>query len=70
VQEKFVSIDNKFKKIDDSLSTFFVCENCGYDRVQGLSSYCPQCGNPIYEWNDDDGKPIKGWVPFVDRSKK
>jgi hypothetical protein len=66
VEEKFGSIDEKIKKIEEKTSGF-VCENCGYANVPALSSFCPQCGSPIYEWSDDEGQPVKGWKHWTDK---
>lgn len=60
MNNKFGEIDEKIKKIEEKTSGF-VCENCGYASVPALSSFCPQCGSPIYEWSDDSGDPVKGW---------
>lgn len=68
VSDKFGSIDEKIKKIEEK-TTEFLCENCGYQGVRALSSFCPNCGHPIYEWNDDDGTPIPGWKHWDDRNK-
>lgn len=68
VEDKFVFIEEKIKSIEDKTAEF-LCENCGYQGVRALSSYCPQCGSPIYEWKDNDGSPIKGWVHYSERNK-
>lgn len=66
VEEKFGYIDDKIKKIEEKTGGF-VCENCGYQLVQALSSFCPQCGSPIFEWTDDDGELVKGWKHWSER---
>ena len=68
VTEKFDSIDEKIKKIEEKTGTF-LCENCGYPNVPALSSYCPNCGSPIYEWSDDEGKPVSGWHHYSEKEK-
>jgi rubrerythrin len=69
VQSKFSEIDAKIAKLDER-SEVFVCEKCGYPKVPGLSSYCPQCGAKIPSWNTDDGEPIPGWVPYWELHKE
>lgn len=68
VEDKFQNIDDKIKKIEEKQSDL-VCDKCGYIGVPALSSYCPQCGASIYNWNDDDGQPIKGWKHWTERNK-
>lgn len=63
VERQFADIDNKVKDIQENLQ-YFVCEYCGYDRVRPLSSFCPNCGHRIESWDDDDGRPVKGWEPY------
>jgi hypothetical protein len=66
VANKFGEIDDKIKKIDEK-TQFFVCEKCSYPNVPALASFCPQCGNGIYEWTDDDGQPIPGWKHYSEK---
>lgn len=63
VDRKFQEIDDKVKGIQENLQ-YFICENCGYDKVTPLSSFCPNCGHQIDSWDDDEGKPVKGWEPY------
>ena len=68
VTEKFDSIDDKIKKIESNMQ-YFVCENCSYPNVPALSSYCPNCGSPIFSWEDDEGRPVKGWEHYSEKAK-
>lgn len=73
MEKKFDEIDDKIKKIGDKATKIeektsgFVCDRCGYSGVPPLSSYCPQCGSPIFSWDDDEGKPVSGWKHWSDR---
>jgi FtsZ-binding cell division protein ZapB len=72
-------VERQFSEIDDKVDAMarhlkekvpgFICEECGYDNVPALASYCPQCGSPINIWEDEDGKPIKGWRHWSERNK-
>ena len=55
------------EKVQESKQPTFVCDSCGDDRIRPLDSYCPNCGSPIHEWNDDTGQPVKGWAPYWKR---
>ena len=66
VEDKFSTIDEKIKKIEEKQSDL-VCDRCGYIGVPSLSSFCPQCGAAIYNWTDDDGQQIKGWKHWSER---
>lgn len=48
----------------------YVCDNCGEDAIKPLSSYCPNCGNPIPNWTGEDGHPVQGWRPYWVRLKE
>ncbi len=48
----------------------YVCDNCGEDAINALSSYCPNCGNPIPNWTGEDGHPVPGWRPYWVRLKE
>lgn len=67
VEDKFGSIDDKIKKIEEKQSDL-ICDKCGYIGVPALSSYCPNCGAAIYSWNNDDGAPISGWKHYSERN--
>lgn len=69
IDDKFGEISEKVKNIEDKQSNF-VCEKCGYIGVPALSSFCPQCGSPIFEWSNDDGQPISGWKHWEERNKQ
>jgi hypothetical protein len=66
VVNKFGTIEDRLNKIEEK-SQFFVCEKCSYPNVPALASFCPQCGNGIYEWTDDDGQPIPGWKHYSEK---
>lgn len=68
VETKFGDIDEKIKKIEEKQSDL-VCDRCGYMGVPSLSSFCPQCGAAIYNWEDDEGRPIPGWKHWSERNK-
>lgn len=68
IENKFGLLDQKIAKIEEN-SAQFVCDACGFTGVRPLSSFCPNCGAPIYEWNDDDGTPISGWKHYTERNK-
>ena len=68
VTDKFSNIDEKIKKIEEKQSDL-LCDRCGYIGVPSLSSYCPNCGAPIFSWNDDEDRPIKGWKHWSERNK-
>lgn len=63
VVNKFGTIEDRLKKIEDSNATF-VCEKCGYNGVKALTSYCPNCGAKIPSWADENGQPIVDWTPY------
>jgi rubrerythrin len=67
IDNKFGELSEKVKTIEEK-TTGFICESCGYQNVPALASFCPNCGSPIHEWNDDDGEPIKGWKHWNDRN--
>lgn len=69
VDKRFGDIDEKIKKIEEKTGEF-VCENCGFTGLKALSSFCPNCGAPIYNWDDDEtGQPIPGWKHYNERNK-
>jgi len=69
VESKFQTIDDKIKKIEEKQSDI-VCDRCGYVGVPGLSSFCPNCGAPIYTWNDvETGQPLSNWKHWSERNK-
>lgn len=52
------------QKVQELKQPTFVCDSCGDDKIRPLDSYCPNCGSPIHEWNDETGQPVKGWIPY------
>ena len=66
VEDKFSTIDEKIKKIEEKQSDL-VCDKCGYVGVPVLSSYCPNCGAAIYKWEDDEGQPMSNWKHWTER---
>ncbi len=48
----------------------YICDNCGEDAIKALSSYCPNCGNPIPNWTGEDGHSVPGWRPYWLRLKE
>lgn len=73
-QKKIINIqDSKFRELGDRISKLeepvYECENCGEKVVRRLSSFCPNCGSGFNVWNDDNGDPIKDWVPYPERNK-
>lgn len=68
VEDKFEFIEEKIKNIEEKTAEF-LCDNCGYNGVKALSSFCPNCGHPIYEWKDDSDSPIAGWKHYSERKK-
>lgn len=49
------------KRLDDKK---VVCDNCGERGPEVFDSFCPHCGEPIEEWNDEKGYPIDPrWTP-------
>lgn len=66
VKSKFGELDQKIKRIEEQ-NQVFVCENCGYPKVPGLASFCPQCGAVIPSWSDEEGQPIPGWKNWQER---
>lgn len=67
VQNGIQALAEKVQKLEDPT---YVCDNCGEDAIKALSSYCPNCGNPIPQWTGEDGHPVQGWKPFWDRMKQ
>lgn len=68
VEDKFEAIDEKIKKIEEKTGEF-LCDNCGFTGVKPLSSFCSNCGSPIYQWDGNDGKPVEGWKHYSERNK-
>jgi uncharacterized phage infection (PIP) family protein YhgE len=67
VEERFKELAEKVQSIERPT---FACENCGEPVVAPLSSYCPNCGSEIQSWSDEEGKPVKGWVPYGKRLER
>jgi rubrerythrin len=69
VETKFGDIDEKIKKIEEKQSDL-ICDRCGYVGVPSLSSFCPNCGAAIYQWDDaETGQPMKNWKHYSERNK-
>lgn len=64
VQERFSELGEKVQSLERPT---FTCESCGEQVISPLSSYCANCGAPITSWSDEDGQPIRGWVPYWKR---
>lgn len=44
-----------------------ICAKCG-SNIKPLSSYCSNCGHPIYTWEDSEtGQSKKDWKPYFMR---
>jgi rubrerythrin len=68
MERQFGELNQKITKIEEN-SAEFVCDACGFTGVKPLSSFCPNCGAPIYTWSDDNGEPIPGWKHYSERNK-
>lgn len=64
VQQRFEELGEKVQGLEHPTLT---CENCGEQVISPLSSYCPNCGSPVYSWADEDGQPVRGWTPYWKR---
>ena len=64
LDSRFSELRERVQKLEEPT---FTCDNCGTDGIRLLSSFCPNCGSPIHSWNDENGQPIKGWVPYWKR---
>jgi SMC interacting uncharacterized protein involved in chromosome segregation len=66
VQERFEELGEKVQGLEHPT---FTCENCGRQVIAPLSSYCSNCGSEIQSWSDEDGQPVRGWIPYCKRQK-
>jgi len=64
---RFSELRERVQKLEEPT---FTCDNCGADGIKPLSSFCPNCGAPIHEWNDENGQPVRGWVPYWKRVRQ